>query len=179
MCTYLLLSRAVNFSLLAGPNLSEQKPNQTNKRLFRSYIAQRQQQNLGSCYFELFCNGLSSIMTRTVATHPRSRTLHLRLLHGSSWTKLASFPGRFVGEGKTAWSTLLTHARYSPQKQGNSCTFENPPLNSNVILRCMFAYHPFPSRETLRYSRLLYYRLVLHCTVLYYTTSMEWSGEFL
>ena len=82
-----ILSRAVNFSLLAGPNPSEQKPNQTNKMLVCSYIAQRQQQKLGSCYFELFCNGLSSIMTRTVATHPRSRTLHLRLLRGSSWTK--------------------------------------------------------------------------------------------
>ena len=83
-----ILSRAVNFSLLAGPNPSEQKPNQTNKRLVCSYTAQRQQQKLGSCYFELFCNGLSSIMTRTVATHPRSRTLHLRLHRGSSWTKL-------------------------------------------------------------------------------------------
>ena len=30
-----ILSRAVNFSLLAGPNPSEQKPNQTNKRLVR------------------------------------------------------------------------------------------------------------------------------------------------
>ena len=86
------LSRAVNFSLLAGPNPSEQKPNQTNKRLVCSYIAQRQQQKLGSCYFELFCNGLSSIMTHTVATDPHSRTctLHLRLLRGSSWTKLKS-----------------------------------------------------------------------------------------
>ena len=83
-----ILSRAVNFSLLAGPNPSEQKPNQTNKRLVCSYTAQKQQQKLGSCYFELFCNELSSIMTRAVATHPRSRTLHLRLLHGSSWTKL-------------------------------------------------------------------------------------------
>ena len=46
-------SRAVNLSLLAGPNPSEQKPNQTNKRLACSYIAQRQQQKLGSCYFEL------------------------------------------------------------------------------------------------------------------------------
>ena len=102
---------------------------------------------------------------------------HYRYDHAQSRPRsspcLASFPGRFVGEGKTAWSTLLTHARYSPQKQGNSCTFENPPLNSNVILRCMFAYHPFPLRGTLRYSRLLY------CTVLYYTTSMEWSSEFL
>ena len=70
------------------PNPSEQKPNQTNKRLVCSYTTQRQQQKLGSCYFELFCNELSSIMTRMVATHPRSRTLHLRLLHGSSWTKL-------------------------------------------------------------------------------------------
>ena len=52
-----ILSRAVNFSLLAGPNPSEQKPNQTNKRLGRSYIAQRQQLKLGSCYFEFFCNG--------------------------------------------------------------------------------------------------------------------------
>ena len=36
-------------------------------RLSCSYIAQRQQQKLRSCYFDLFCNGLSSIMTRTVA----------------------------------------------------------------------------------------------------------------
>ena len=82
-----ILSRSVNFSLLAGPNPLEQKPNQTNKRLVCSYTAQRQQQKLGSCYFELFCNELSSIMIRT-ATHPRSRTLHLRLLHGTSWIKL-------------------------------------------------------------------------------------------
>ena len=83
-----ILSRSVNSSLLAGHNPSEQKPNQTNKRLVCSYTAQRQQQKLGSCYFELFCNELSSIMTRTAATHLRSRTLHLLLLHGSSWTKL-------------------------------------------------------------------------------------------
>ena len=104
-----ILSRAVNFSLLAGPNPSEQKPNQTNKRLVRSYIAQRQQQKLGSCYFELFCNGLSSIMTRTVATHPRSRTLHLRLLHGSSWTKLKAlcFHGKALSAMEAVVEVLL------------------------------------------------------------------------
>ena len=99
-----ILSRAVNFSLLAGPNPSEQKPNQTNKRLVCSYIAQRQQQKLG-CYFELFCNGLSSIITRTVATHPRSRTLHLRLLRGSSWTKLKSLC--FHGKALSAMEAVV------------------------------------------------------------------------
>ena len=77
-----ILSRAVNFSLLAGPNSSEQKPNQSNKRLVCSYIAQRQQQKLGSWYFELFCNGLSSIMTRTVAY---TSTLTYLTLALASW----------------------------------------------------------------------------------------------
>ena len=100
-----ILSRAVNFSLLAGPNPSEQKQNQTNKRLVCSYTAQRQQQKQGSCYFELFCNELSSIMTRTVATHPRSRTLHLRLLHGSSWTKLKALC--FHGKALSAMEAVV------------------------------------------------------------------------
>ena len=91
VCTY--YTRAV-ISLLAGPNPSEQKPNQSNKRLVCSYTAQRQQQKLGSCYFELFCNELSSIMTRMVSTHPRSRTLHLRLLHGPSLKPCASMGWR-------------------------------------------------------------------------------------
>ena len=78
--TVCILSRAVNFSLLAGPNSSEQKPNQTNKRLVCSYTAQRQQQKLGSCYFELLCNGLSSIMTRTVAYTSTLTYLTLALL---------------------------------------------------------------------------------------------------
>ena len=41
---------------------------------------------VGSWFFEFFY-GLSLIMTHAVATHPRSRTLHLHLLCGFLWTK--------------------------------------------------------------------------------------------
>ena len=42
----------------------------------------------------------------------------------------------FAGEEKTAWYTLLAHARYS-QKPGNPCTFatfeRNLPLYSRIL----------------------------------------------
>ena len=60
---------------------------------------------LRSCYFELFCNRLSSIKTRTVATCPCSRTSHLRLLYGSSWTKLQALC--FHGKALSAKEALV------------------------------------------------------------------------
>ena len=94
-------------------------------------------------------SGLSSmLMLGYIFINDKVQTLGASAVAGAL-AVLASFPGRFEGEGKTAWSTLLTHAR------------------------CMFAYHPFPSRGTLPYSRLLYYRLVLHCTVLYDFNGVE------
>ena len=80
-------SREVDFSLLAGNGFRAEAKSSYN-RLLCNYIAQRQQQKLRFCYFELFCNGLSPVMTRTVAIRPRSRTLHLRLLRGIFRTKL-------------------------------------------------------------------------------------------
>ena len=47
-------SRAVDFFLLAGPNTSEQKTNQTTKRLVYSYIVQRQKKKLGSVNMSSF-----------------------------------------------------------------------------------------------------------------------------
>ena len=47
-------------------------------------------------------------------------------------------PRPFCGGGKNGLVYTVDLCALFPQKQGNSCTFENPPLNSNVILRCMY-----------------------------------------
>ena len=50
-----------------------------------------------------------------------------------------------------------------PQKQGNSCMFEK----SSVVCLHIIAFSLARNSEVLAATRLLYYRLVLHCTVLY------------
>ena len=49
-------------------------------------------------------------MTRTVATRPRSRTLHLQLFRGSSWTKLQAlcFHGKALSVMEAIVEVLFT-----------------------------------------------------------------------
>ena len=84
VCTY--DPEQSTFSCSSGPNPSEQKP---------------------KARVKLFCNGLSSVMTRTVPTRPRSRTCtsHLRLLRGSSWTKLQTLC--FRGKALSAMEAVV------------------------------------------------------------------------
>ena len=79
-------------------------------------------------------------------------------------------PRPFCGGGKNG--LVYTVCALFPQKQGNSCTFENPPLNSNVILRCIILSL---ARNTAVLAAVVLctidfdYTMYQYCTVLYCT----------
>ena len=82
-------------------------------------------------------------MTRTVATHPRSHTLHLRLLRGSSWTKLQAscFHGKTLSVMEAVVEVLLNLYKQT--------TVTSTSELEDVVIKYNYSIHgKYPEKRT-------------------------------
>ena len=88
-------------------------------------------------------------MTRTVATHPRLRTLRLRLLRGSSWTKLQALC--FYGKALSVMEAVV-EILFNLYKQ-TTVTSRIRPLKLELVIKYNYSIRAGSIRKSARVRR--------------------------